>query len=77
MPKVRPRRFSLTEGMTNFYQFIQGLFAWIFTELFLSDVSNQWKYIAFNIFSCSILIISYKMLIITGISNEATNELPI
>ena len=39
---------------------------------FFSDVSlwGQYKYIAFNIFSCRILIISYKMLIITGISNE-------
>ena len=30
-----------------------------------------------NIFSCRILIISYKMLIITGISNEKTNQLTI
>ena len=30
-----------------------------------------------SIFSCKILIISYKMLIITGISNEKTNELTI
>ena len=35
---------------------------------------SQYKYIAFNIFSCRILIISYKMSIITGISNETTNE---
>ena len=35
------------------------------------------KYIAFNIFSCRILIVSYKILIITGISNEKTNELTI
>ena len=34
-------------------------------------------YIAFNIFSCRILIVSYKMLIITRISNEKTNELTI
>ena len=46
---------------------------------FCANVSlwNQNKYIAFNIFSCRILIISYKMLIITGISNEKTNELTI
>ena len=30
---------------------------------------------AFNIFSCRILVILYKTLIITGISNEITNEL--
>ena len=34
-------------------------------------------HIAFNIFSCRILIISYEMLIITEISNEKTNELTI
>ena len=32
-------------------------------------------YIAFNIFSCRILIISYKMLMITGISIEKINQL--
>ena len=42
------------------------------TELFFSDVSlwNQYKYIAFSISLCRILIISYKLLIINGISNE-------
>ena len=34
-------------------------------------------HIPFNIFSCRILIVSYKMLIITRISNEKTNELTI
>ena len=34
---------------------------------------NKNKYIAFNIFSCRILIISYKMLVATGISNEKTS----
>ena len=38
---------------------------------------NQYKYIAFNIFSCKILIILYKMLNITGIFNVKTNELTI
>ena len=33
--------------------------------------------IVFNIFSCRVLIISYKMLILTEISNEKTNELTI
>ena len=55
--------------MTNLYPFIQG---WSFSELFSSDVSlwNQYKYIAFNIFSFRILIISYEILVITGISKE-------
>ena len=38
---------------------------------------NQYKYIVFDIFSCRILIIAYKMLIITRIPNETTNELTI
>ena len=61
--------------MTNLYPLIQGSLEWPFSELFTANVSlwNQYKYIAFNIFSCKILIISYKMLIITGISNEKTN----
>ena len=52
---------------------------WIFSELFFSNVSlwNQFKYIPFDIFSCRILIISYKMSIITGISNETRNEITI
>ena len=50
-----------------------------FSELFSANVLllHRYKYIAFNIFSCRILIILYKMLIITGISNEKTNELTI
>ena len=45
----------------------------------LSDVLlwKQYKYIAFNIFSGRSLIISYKIFIITGISNETRNELTI
>ena len=52
---------------------------WIFSELFFSNVSlwNQYKYISFDIFSCRILIISYKMSIITRISNETRNEITI
>ena len=38
---------------------------------------NQYTYIVFNVSSCRILIILYKMLIITGKSNEKTNELTI
>ena len=76
---VLSRRFNLTGDMTNVYPFIQGSLEWPISELFAANVSlwNQNKYIAFNIFSCRISIISYKMLIITGISNEKTNELTI
>ena len=65
--------------MTNLNPFIQGWLEWPFSELFSTNVSlwNQYKYIAFNIFSCRILIILYKILIIAGISNEKTNELTI
>ena len=65
--------------MTNVHPFIQGSLEGPFSELFSANVSlwNQNKYIAFNIFSCRISTISYKMLIITGISNEKTNELTI
>ena len=61
----------------NLYLFIQGLLEGLFSELFSANASlwNQYKYIAFNIFTCRILFISYKMLIITGISNGKTNEL--
>ena len=44
---------------------------------FHASLWNQYKFIAFNIFSCKILIISIKILIITVISNETTNELTI
>ena len=72
-----PTRFYLRRDMTNLDLFTQGSLEWPFSELFFSDVSlwNQYKYIAFNIFKCRTLIISYKMLIITGISNEATNKI--
>ena len=71
---IQTRRFYLTGDMTNLYPFIQGSLEWPFSELFTANVSlwNQYKYIAFNTFSCKILIISYKMLIITGICNEKT-----
>ena len=73
------RRFYLTGDMTNLYPFIQSWLEWPFSELFSSNVSlwNQSKYIAFSIFSCRILTILYKTLIITGISTEKTNELTI
>ena len=52
---------------------------WPFNELFSAYLSlcNQYKYITFNILSCRILIVSYKTLIIAGVSNEKTNELTI
>ena len=73
------RRFDLTRDMTNIYPFIQGSLEWPFRELFFGDVSswNQYKYIAFNVVSCRIAIISSKMLFIKGISNEKTKELTI
>ena len=76
---VKPRRFYLTGDMTNLSPFIQGWLEWPFSELFSANVSlwNQYKYIAFNIFLYRILISSYKILIITGISNEKTNEVTI
>ena len=74
---LESRRFYLTGDVKNLYPFIQGSLEWPFNELFSANVSlwNQYKYIAFNIFTCRILIILYKMLIITGISNEKTNKL--
>ena len=65
--------------MTNLYPFIQGWLEWPFSELFTANISlwNQYKYIAFNIFPCRILVISYNMLITTRISNEKTKELTI
>ena len=54
--------------------FIQGSLKWPFSELFFTVVSlwNQYEYIAFSIFFCSIWF-----RIIAGISNETTNELTI
>ena len=76
---LNSRRFYLTGSITNFYSFIRGSLKWPFCELFVSDVSlwNQYKFIAFNIFSCIIFIIYCLILIITVISNEKTNELTI
>ena len=67
------RWFCLGTYMTNLYPFIQGWLKWRFP----SKVSswNQYKYIAFNVFSCRISIISYKILINTGMSNEKTNHI--
>ena len=72
---VSPRSFYLTGDMTNLYPFSQGWLELPFSELFSANISlwNEYKYITFNIFSCGIFIILYKILIITGISNEKTN----
>ena len=58
--------------MANLYPFIQGSLYWPFSELFSANVSwwNRYRYIAFNIFSCRIVIILYKIFIIIGRSNE-------
>ena len=64
---------DMTGDITNLFPFIQGSLKWPISEFFPANVSlwNQCKYnITFNIFSCRILIISYKMLMITGIFNE-------
>ena len=55
--------------------FIRGSLEWTFSKFSLSDASlwNQYKFIAFNIFSCIILIIYRNILIITVVSNETTN----
>ena len=47
---------------------------WHFRQSRWIDLA-QYKYIAFNIFSCRILIISDTILITTGIYNGKTNEL--
>ena len=80
---IWPRRFYLTRYMTklkgrgnDIYWRVVGM---TFSQLFFCNISllNQHKYIPFDIFSCRILIISYKMSIITGIFNETRNELSI
>ena len=62
---------------TNLYSFIQGSLEWLVRELFSADISlyNHYKYIVFNIFSCRIVIISYKMLIVIRVSNAKINKL--
>ena len=77
---VSARRFYLIGSMTNHYPFIQVRWNDHLENIPLMrryGIWNQYEYIGFNIFSCKILIISYKMLIITGISNEKKNLLTI
>ena len=73
---ILSRRFYLKGDIMKLYPFIQGSLEWPFSELFSANVSlwNQYKYITFNAFSCGILNISYKILIITVIFNEKTNK---
>ena len=61
---IWPKRFYLAEDMTNLYLFKAFWNDHLVSHFFLSDVSlrNQYKYITFNIFSCIVLIISYRML---------------
>ena len=65
--------------MKTLYPIIQRLLELPFSELFSASklLWNQYKYIAFNIFSCKILIILNKMLVATGIPNEKANALTI
>ena len=65
--------------MVNLYPFIQGSLESPFSDLFFADVSlwNQRKYIVFNILSCRIFTTLNKILTITEICNEKTNELTI
>ena len=65
--------------MKNLHSFLQRLLELPFSELFSASklLWNQYKYIAFNNFSCKILIILNKMLVATGISNEKANALTI
>ena len=65
--------------MTYLYSFIRGSLEWLISELFLSDASlwNQHKFITFNIFLFNILIIYWKILIITATPKETTHELTI
>ena len=53
------------------YSFIRGSLEWPFSELILSDASlwNQYKFIAFKIFSCIISVIYFNILIIAVIPN--------
>ena len=70
------RRFYLKGDMMKLYPFIQGSLEWPCSELFSANVSlsNHCNYLAFNAFSCGILNISYKTLLIRGIFNEKTNK---
>ena len=63
----------------NLYPFIQGSLEWRFSELFplMYRYRINTNILDLTFFVCRILIISYKMLIITGITNEKTNELTI
>ena len=53
-------RFYVAGDLTNIYSFIKFSLEWPFSELFFFDITfwNQYKHIAFNIFSSRILATS-------------------
>ena len=71
--------FYFTGDVTNLHPFIQGSLELPFSELFSANVTlwNQYKYIAYNILSCRILVVLHKMLVTTVLSNKKTSELTI
>ena len=72
---VNPRRFYFTGDMTNLYPFIQGSLERPFSELFSANARYGINTNILHLTFSRILIISYKMLIIRGISNGKINEL--
>ena len=71
--------FYFTGDVTNLHPFIQDSLELPFSELFSANVTlwNQYKYIAYNILSCRILVVLHKMLVTTVLSNKKTSELTI
>lgn len=67
--------FYFTGDVTNLHPFIQGSLELPFSELFSANVTlwNQYKYIAYNILSCRILVALHKMLVTTVLSNKKTS----
>ena len=67
--------FYFTGDVTNLHPFIQDSLELPFSELFSANVTlwNQYKYIAYNILSCRILVILHKMLVTTVLSNKKTS----
>ena len=70
LQKIWPRIFYSTGDMMNLYSSIQGSLVGSFSIFLMYRYGINIMYTAFNIFSIRILIILYKMLIVTGISNE-------
>ena len=76
-PIIITNKILLDRRYDELLSFSQVSLGWPYSELFFFDISlwNQYKYIAFNIFSCRILIVLHKTIIIVGISNETKNKL--